>query len=98
MLSAESKGLQLYNVFRKFERTKKLSDIIHRNNIKTFKSIKHVKPSVTVRKKKKINEAVTVHRVLDVAKVRGYSAKTFITSYLYDKDGLVKKPKIVPMP
>ena len=59
MLSVESKGLLLYNVFRKerfFERTKKLSDINHRNNIKTRQSIKDVKPPVTASKSKQISE------------------------------------------
>ena len=49
----ELKGLQLYNVFRKdrfFEWTKKLLDIIHRNNIKTCQSIKDVKPSMAASK------------------------------------------------
>ena len=56
MLSAESKSLQLYNEFRKerfLDRTKKLSDTIYRNSIKTCQSIKAVNPSTTISKKKK---------------------------------------------
>ena len=73
MLSVESKGLQLYNVFRNkrfFKRTKKLTDIIHRNNIKTCQSIKDVKPSVIASKKKQNNKTATRHKVLDIAKAR----------------------------
>ena len=94
MLSVESKGLQLYNVFIKerfFERTKKFSDIIHRNNIKTCPSIKDVKPSVSASKKKQINEAATGHKVLDIAQARGYSTTNIqiylILTSLYDEDG-----------
>ena len=55
MLSVEAKSLQLYNEFIKkrfLDRTKKLSDTIQRNNIKTCQSIKAVKPSPTTSKKK----------------------------------------------
>ena len=55
LLNVESKCHQLYNSFRKerfTERTKKLTDTIHRNNVKTFQSIKSVKQSVTASKKK----------------------------------------------
>ena len=48
MLSVES--LQLYNEFRKerfLDRTKKLSDTIHRNNIKKCQSIKAIMLSTT---------------------------------------------------
>ena len=41
MLSVESKSIQLYNEFRKerfLDQTKKLSDTIQRNNIKTCQS------------------------------------------------------------
>ena len=101
LLSVESKGSQLYNSFRKerfTKRTKKLSDTIHRNNIKTFQTIKSVKPSVTAIKKKKINEAAAGHRVLEIAQARGFSTKELFsydliqTSYLYDDGGLMKKP------
>ena len=80
-----------------FERTKKISDIIHRNNIKTCQSIKDVKPSKPASKKRKINKAATGHKVQDIAQARGYSIKISRydltpTSYMYDKDGLMKKP------
>ena len=101
MLSVESKSLQLYNEFRKerfLDPTKKLSDTIYRNNIKTCQSIKAVKPSTTTSKKKKISEAAAGHKVLEIAQARGYSTKTLFrydlipTSYLFNEDGLMKKP------
>ena len=49
LLSVESKGLELYRIFRKerfTDRTKKLFDTIHGNNVKVFQSIKSAKPSV----------------------------------------------------
>ena len=42
---------------------------------KTSQSVKVVKPSLTVSKKKKINEAAAGHRVLEIAQARGYSTK-----------------------
>ena len=56
MLSVESKSLQLYNAFRNerfLDRTKKLSDTIHWNSIKTCQSIKAESPSTTTSKKEK---------------------------------------------
>ena len=91
--------LKLYNEFRKerfLDRTKKLSDTIHTNNIKTCQSIKAVKPSTTTSKKKKNSEAKAGHRVLEIAQARGYSTKELFrydlipTSYLMDEDGLMK--------
>ena len=90
----------MYNEFRKerfLDRTKKLSDTIHRNYIKTCQSIKAVKPSTTTSKKEKISEAAAGHRVLEIAQARGYSTKELFrydlipTSYLFDEDGLMKK-------
>ena len=83
---------------RFLDRTKKLSDTIHRKNIKTCQSIKAVKSSTTTSEKKQISGAATGHRVLEIAQARGYSIKELIkydlipTSYVFYEDGLMKKP------
>ena len=89
----------MWLIFRKEifkERTKKLSETIHMNNIKTFQSINAVKSSLTATEQK-VNEAAAGHIVLEIAQASGYNTKDLFkynlipTSYLFDEDGPMKK-------
>ena len=99
MFSVELKGPHLYNVLRKErvkEKTRKLSETVHRNNIKTFQSTNAVKSSVTATKKK-VNEAAAGHIILEIAQASGCNTKHLFkynlipTSYLFDEDEPMKK-------
>ena len=81
------------------EKTKRLSDTINRNNVKTFASAKGKKASAPKTKQKQDKELGVVQKQLAIARVRGYDAQEiltydlFKTSYLFsDEDGLMKKP------
>ena len=96
ILSVESKKPSVVQWIQKrfLDQTKKLSDTIHRNNIKTCQSIKALKPSTITSKKKTISEAAAEHRVLEIAQARGHRQKNYSDtisfqhfSYLFDEDG-----------
>ena len=102
LLSVPETGLNLYNKFSKerlVEKTKRLSDTINRNNVKTFASAEGKKASAPKTKQKQDKELGVAQKKLDVARVRGYDAQEIFTydlvktSYLFsDEDGLMKKP------
>ena len=85
---------------RKVNVTKRLSDTINRNNVKTFASAEGKKASAPKRKQKQDKKELGVaQKQLDIARVRGYDAQEVFTydlvktSYLFsDEDGLMKKP------
>lgn len=82
------------------EKTKRLCEVIHRNNVKTFASAEGKKASAPKKKQTQDKKALgTAQKQLDIARVRGYDAHDVFkydlvqSSYLFsDEDGLMKKP------
>ena len=69
----------LYSTFRE-ERfikktTKRLSDIIYRNNLKTFISIRTEKEATESKKKEKKKESVQAQKLMELARVRSFDTK-----------------------
>ena len=91
----------LYNKFREerlVEKTKRMSDTINRNNVKTFASAAGKKASAPKAKQKQDKELGVAQKQLHIARVRGYDAQEIFiydlvkTSYLFsDEGGLMKK-------
>lgn len=82
LLSVQETGLNLYNKFRKerlVEKTKRLSDTIHRNNVKTFASAEEKKASSSKVKKKQGKEFGVAQKQLDIARIRGNDAQEVFT-------------------
>ncbi len=79
------------------QRRMRLSATIHRQNLKTFLSIRSMKKTAEIKMKDK-KELVEGQKVLNIACVRGYDIKRLFqydlvsTTYLFDKDGLMTKP------
>ena len=99
ILNAETIGKTVYERFREkrfLEKTQRICDTVHRNNLKTFASM-HQLPSsknITQRKTSKSYETA-IQRTLDVAKERGQTMEQLLkydissTSYLFDKEGFM---------
>ena len=101
LLSVQVTGLNLYRTFRKerlVEKTKRLSDTICRNNVKTFASAEGKTPSAPKTKQRVKKELRVAQKQLDIARVRGYDAEEVFTydlvesSSLFDEDRLMTKP------
>ena len=100
LLNAETIGQVSYAQFREkrfLQKSERISDTIHRNNIPTFASI-HRQPlskKTTPRKKLKAEET-KIQRELDIAKERGHAMSELLqydigtSSYLFDEEGLMK--------
>jgi len=86
LLSVQVTGLNLYHTFRKehlVEKTKRLSDVISRNNVKTFASAEGKTPLAQETKQKwNKKELGVAQKQLDIARVRGYDAEEVFTSDL----------------
>ena len=85
LLSVQVTGLNLYHTFRKeclVEKTKHLSDIISRNNVKTSTSAKGKTRSAQETKQKWNKKLGVAQKQLDIARVRGYDAKKVFTYHL----------------
>ena len=80
------------------QRRKRLSATIHRQNLKTFLSIRSMKKTAEIKMKDKKKELAEGQKVLDIARVRGYDIKRLFqydlvsTTYFFYKDGLMTKP------
>jgi len=100
LLNFKTKSSNLCDKFRcerLVTKEKSLFDPIHRNNLKTFKSMKPEKGKQQVGKQgsKKLAEA---QKIFDIARVRNYDIKELLShdlvekSYLFDEKGLMSKP------
>ena len=101
VLKAEIIGIAAYSRFREkrfIKKTERISGVIHRNNIKTFASVKSANSSgkkSTQRKTPKSQETA-IRRTLDIAKERGHGMQELLkydiscTSYLFDDEGMMK--------
>ncbi len=78
LLNVMATGQELYLKYRKerlIERNISISDVIHRNNMKTFKS---VDDSSTVNKNSKKTESDEAQKIIDLACERNYSLKELL--------------------
>ena len=80
------------------EKTKRLSETINRHNVKTFANAERKKISIKKIKQKQEKELGVAQKLLDIARVHGYDTQEVFTydlvktDYLFDEDGLMKKP------
>ena len=99
-LNFKTKSSDLYDKFRRdrlVKKEKSLFDPIHRNNLKTFKSMKPQKEKQQVGEQgsKRLAKA---QKILDIARVRNYDMEELLShdliekSYLFDENGLMSKP------
>ena len=100
LLNFESESQRLYITFRKerfLDKTKALSDTIHRNNIKTFKSLNNNKRVSDKKSKDSEKELAEAQKTFDIARVRNYDMKYLLkfdlipSSYLFDNTGMMTK-------
>ena len=100
LLNFKTKSSDLYDKFRREREVKKeksLFDPIHRNNLKTFISMKPQKEKQQVGEQgsKRLAKA---QKILDIARVRNYDMEELLShdligkSYLFDENGLMSKP------
>ena len=76
----------LYSTFREerfIKSTKRLSDTIYRNNLKTFTSIRTEKKAIKSKKKEKKKESVQAQKLMELARVRGFDTKELFKYYLF---------------
>ena len=101
ILNASQKGQELYDNFRHeryVEKSKRLSETIHRTNIKTFKSI-HAEKKLSEKKKDQKRETAQAQKTVDLARVRGYDMKHLFqydlveSSPLFDDNGFMTDPR-----
>ena len=101
LLNVERIGNDTYEKLRReryIEKTVRLSDTIHRTNLKTFAAIH--KNSFPHKGKAKLNkrEDAQMKRTLEIAKIRGRTMEELLqydvctTSPLFDDEGLMTKP------
>ena len=98
LLHVQKIGSELYSTFREetfIKKTKRLSDTIHRNNLKTFTSISTEKKAIENKKKEKKKESAHAQKLMDLARVRGFDTKELfkyylvLSKYLFGEDGLM---------
>jgi len=100
LLNFKTKSSNLYDKLRRerfVTKEKSLFDPIHRNNLKTFKSMKPEKGKQQVgeQRSKKLAKA---QKIFDIARVQNYDLKELLRhdlvekSYLFDEKGLMSKP------
>ena len=67
----------LYSTFRKkiHKKVKRLSDTIHRNNLKTFTSIRTEKKAIESKKKEKKKKSSQAQKLMELARVSGFDTK-----------------------
>ena len=102
LLSLKESGAKLYSTFRKerfVDRSKRLSDVIPRTNLKTFSSIEGKKKvSSKIQNKQDKKDIGSGQKKLDIARVRDHDPHEVFkydlvkSSYLFsDENGLMKK-------
>ena len=99
LLDVLKNGERIYHQFRKnrfLEKNEKISDTIHRNNIKTFVSIKENQGKAKkVKEKTSKKDMVNAQKLIDLARVRNFNDKKLFeynlvpSSYLFDADDLM---------
>lgn len=102
LLNMYDAGKKLYAEFRRerfVEKSKKLTDTIHRHNMKSFKNLhSNMKPEDIKRTDPK-KELAKAQKVIDIARVREYDMKHLFTydlvstSYLFDAKGFMSNPQ-----
>ena len=103
LLSLKESGAKVYSTFRKeqfVDRSKRLSDVIPRTNLKTFSSIEGKKKvSSKIQNKLDKKDIGSGQKKLDIARVQGHDPHEVFKydlvkrSYLFsDENGLMKKP------
>ena len=101
LLKFDENSNKKYETFRRerfVTKQKSIFDTIHRTNLKTFKSMKFVKSKSKVSEKQCKNKLAEAQKLFDIARVRDYDMKCLLgydlveSSYLFDEDGLMKKP------
>ena len=99
LLNIDQKGRTLYEEFRKErfqEKTKTLSDTIHRTNLPTFASISS-EGEAAKKTKKPIRQIAKGYKLFQTAKERGCRTNMLLkfdivpSNYLFDDEGLIKK-------
>jgi len=101
LLNLFENGNESYLEFREnrfIQKKEKLSDVIHRHNIKTFVSIRKDKAKTqTINQKTLKINIILAQKIIDLARVRNFDDKRLFeynlvpTSYLFDADGLIIK-------
>ena len=100
LLNFKTKSSDFYDKFRRerlVKKEKSLFDPIHRNNLKTFKSMKPQKEKQQVGEQGS-KRLVKAQKILDIAGVRNYDMEELLShdliekSYLFDENGLMSKP------
>ena len=99
LLDVLENGERIYHQFRKnrfLEKNEKISDTIHRNNIKAFVSIKENQGKAKkVKEKTMKKDMANAQKLIDLARVRNFNDKKLFeynlvpSSYLFDVDGLM---------
>ena len=98
MLNAYTKGKEKYLTFRKerfLQKTTRISNTIHRANLKTMKTVRN-KPQKTI--KKTVKEMNIAERNIEIARERGLSTTDLLnydvvpSPVLFDYEGLITKP------
>lgn len=100
LLCLQDIGAEKYGTFRNerlINKTKRLSDTIHRTNLQTFnsiaKNVKKIPQKISIEKKSR-----NAQKILDIARVRGCDMKEVFqydllaTNSLIDGDGYMTKP------
>ena len=103
LLNVFENGQVQFNQFRDkrfVERSEKISDTIHRNNIKTFKSIRKSSEVQKDSGKLKVlkRDMLAAQKIIDLARVRNFDDKKLFeyslvpSCYLFDESGLMIEP------
>ena len=95
----ENRVIPLFDIPRRkiHEKTKRLSDTIHRNNLKTFTSIRTEKEAIESKKEKK-KESAQAQKLIEPARVRGFDSEELFkynlvpSKFFFGVDGIMTKP------
>ena len=99
LLNVEDIGERVYTEFRENRflfKTKRISETIHRNNLKTFASVHQVPTSKKIIPIKKLkSKEVAIKKTIDIAQMRGQTMEELLkydissSSYLFDNEGFM---------
>ena len=101
LLQFQHNSVVLYETFRTerfITKHRSLFDTIHRNNLKTFKTLRSKEKTPEVKAKNEKKQLAQAQKTFDISRVRGYDVRCLLkhdlveTSYLFDDDGLMVKP------
>jgi hypothetical protein len=102
LMEIKEKGIEVYASFRQerlINKTVRLYEPIHRQNVKTFSSINTDSNSKVKSKEKKHADLATGHRYLEICQARGHSTKELFkydlveSNCLFDQNGLMTRKR-----